>query len=50
VIPPTPTSFASFIPEIGLSELRSELRKRAFQTLPFEPVLLDLLENAADRR
>ncbi|HWN45233.1 MAG TPA: uridylate kinase, partial [Thermoanaerobaculia bacterium] len=33
---------ASFIPEIGVAELR----KRAFQTLPFEPVLLDLLENA----
>src|ERR671911_516034 len=30
---------ASFIPEIGVSELRSELRKRAIPTLPFEPVL-----------
>lgn len=33
---------AAFIPEIGLSELR----RRAFSTLPFERVLLDLLEHA----
>ncbi|HYO16901.1 MAG TPA: uridylate kinase [Thermoanaerobaculia bacterium] len=33
---------ATFIPEIGLSELR----RRGFTTLPFEPVLLDLLEHA----
>ncbi len=33
---------ANFIPEIGLSELR----RRSLPTLPFEPVLLDLLQNA----
>jgi molybdenum storage protein len=33
---------ARFIPEIGLAELR----RRRFATLPFEPVLLDLLANA----
>ena len=37
---------AELIPEIGVSDLRSELRRRANPTLPFEPVLLDLLENA----
>lgn len=35
-------SAAEFIPEIGVGELR----RRGFATLPFEPVLLDLLENA----
>ena len=33
---------ATFIPEITLSELR----KRNLKTLPFEPVVLDLLQNA----
>jgi molybdenum storage protein len=33
---------AAFIPEIGVNELR----RRKLATLPFEPVLLDLLENA----
>jgi len=33
---------ASFIPEIGVGELR----RRGLTTLPFEPVLLDLLEHA----
>lgn len=33
---------ASFIPEIGISELR----RLGLATLPFEPVLLDLLQNA----
>ena len=33
---------ASFIPEIGVGELR----RRGFTTLPFEPVLLDLLDHA----
>jgi molybdenum storage protein len=33
---------AELIPEIGVAELR----KRALPTLPFEPVLLDLLDNA----
>lgn len=33
---------AVFIPEIGVSELRG----KALRTLPFDPVILDLLENA----
>jgi molybdenum storage protein len=33
---------ARFIPEIGVSELR----RRNLATIPFEPVLLDLLQNA----
>jgi molybdenum storage protein len=33
---------ATFIPEIDLAELR----RRRFPTLPFEPVVLDLLQNA----
>ena len=33
---------AELIPEISVAEIR----RRAFPTLPFEPVLLDLLENA----
>ncbi|MDP9121566.1 MAG: uridylate kinase [Acidobacteriota bacterium] len=33
---------ATFIPEIGVSDLR----RRGLRTLPFEPVLLDLLANA----
>jgi molybdenum storage protein len=33
---------AAFIPEIGVAELR----RRNLKTLPFEPIVLDLLENA----
>jgi molybdenum storage protein len=39
---PKQTPGAAFIPEIGLAELR----RRAFATLPFERVVLDLLANA----
>jgi molybdenum storage protein len=39
---PTTHPQATFIPEIGVAELK----QRAFETLPFDPVLLDLLPKA----
>lgn len=39
-------SDASFIPEIGASELKKRLEDGKIETLPFEPILLDLLEQS----